>query len=98
VEVDPGDYIGRPVDDVVRELEDLGLRVTRNETENPGDETEGEVFEVNPSGTLEEGDRVTVSFWGPAPEPGPPVETPTPTPGDGGPGNGNGNGNGSGQG
>ena len=102
VEVDPADYVGRFVDDVVQDLEDLGLRVSRNEVANPGDETEGEVFEVNPSGTLEEGDRVTVSFWGPPPEPEPepPVDTPTLTPDDGGPGegNGNGNGNGSGQG
>ena len=44
------------------------------ELENPGDQTEGIVVSVEPSGTLEEGDEVSVSFYGKAPK-GPP-ETP----------------------
>ena len=92
VEVDEGDYVGRPVDEVASELEGLGLQVSRDEIDNPGGEQEGLVDGVNPSGTLAVGDGVTVSFWGPEPEtqepepePSEPSETPTsetPTPTD----------------
>jgi hypothetical protein len=37
------------------------------ELENPGDQQDGIVDSVEPSGTLEEGDQVTVSFWGKVP-------------------------------
>jgi serine/threonine-protein kinase len=79
VEVNEGDYVGRPVDDVVAELQNLGLNVQRNQLDNPGDQEEGIVDGVNPSGTLEEGDSVTVSFWGPAPEEPTPTEPTEPT-------------------
>jgi beta-lactam-binding protein with PASTA domain len=80
VQVDESDYIGRPVGQVVAELEGLGLNVSRDELDNPGTEDENTVAGVNPSGTLEEGDSVTVSYWGPAPEePTEPTEPTTPT-------------------
>ena len=41
--------------------------MSRQEVDNPGDETEGLVEGVNPSGTLAVGDGVTVTYWGPAP-------------------------------
>ena len=37
------------------------------ELDNPGDQPDGIVDSVEPSGTLEEGDQVTVSFWGKIP-------------------------------
>jgi eukaryotic-like serine/threonine-protein kinase len=67
VQVDESDYVGRDVDDVEDELTDLGLQVRRDEQDNPGDEEEDSVESVDPSGTLQEGDTVTVSYWGPPP-------------------------------
>jgi serine/threonine-protein kinase len=81
VQVNEGDYVGRPVGEVVSELEGLGLNVRRDELDNPGTEDENIVDGVNPSGTLEEGDTVTVSYWGPAPvEPSTPTEPTEPPP------------------
>jgi eukaryotic-like serine/threonine-protein kinase len=79
VQVDESDYVGRDVDEVEDELTDLGLQVRRDEQENPGDEEEDSVESVDPSGTLQEGDTVTVSYWGPPPTeetPGPPSVPP----------------------
>jgi serine/threonine-protein kinase len=81
VQVDESDYVGRDVDEVEGELTDLGLRVRRDEQDNPGDEEEDSVTGVDPSGTLQEGDTVTVTYWGapPPPEeeqPLPPTEPP----------------------
>jgi eukaryotic-like serine/threonine-protein kinase len=83
VQVDESDYVGRDVDEVEDELTDLGLNVRRDEQDNPGDEEEDSVESVDPSGTLEEGDTVTVSYWGPPPpeepteqQPSPPTEPP----------------------
>ncbi|WP_107705089.1 protein kinase domain-containing protein [Nocardioides allogilvus] len=82
IEVDESDYIGREIGEVQSALKDLGLQVTREKLENPGGEVEGTVAGVNPSGTLVEGDRVTVTYWGKAPkEPEEsPSEEPTPVP------------------
>ena len=85
VEVDEGDYLGADVSEVEQTLRDLGLEVARDRLDNPGDEAENAVAGVDPSGTLAEGDRVTVSYWGPPPETPtdePPSETPTQTPTD----------------
>ncbi|HEX5862105.1 MAG TPA: serine/threonine protein kinase [Nocardioides sp.] len=79
VQVDESDYVGRDVDEVEAELSDLGLQVRRDEQENPGDEEEDAVESVDPSGTLQEGETVTVSYWGPPPteeQPGPPTVPP----------------------
>jgi eukaryotic-like serine/threonine-protein kinase len=84
VEVDESDYVGRDVDEVEAELKDLGLKVKKDEQENPGDEEEDSVEGVDPSGTLQEGDTVTVTYWGkPPPEeqPSPPTGPPTAPPG-----------------
>ncbi|MFC7495586.1 MULTISPECIES: serine/threonine-protein kinase [unclassified Nocardioides] len=80
VRIEEGDYVGRPVGDVQRELADLGLRVVTERVDNPGDQIEGDVTSVNPTGALEAGDTVTLGVWGPLPEPEPePTESPTPT-------------------
>jgi eukaryotic-like serine/threonine-protein kinase len=69
VQVDESDYVGRDVGEVENELKDLGLQVKKDELDNPGDEEENTVESVDPSGTLQEGDTVTVSYWGkPPPE------------------------------
>ncbi len=67
VRLDEDDYVGRPLSDVQRELADQGLRVVTERVDNPGDEIEGDVESVNPTGALERGDTVTVRFWGPVP-------------------------------
>jgi len=59
-------------------LKSLGLKVSREKLDNPGDRVENTVAGVNPSGTLVAGDQVTVSYWGKAPKE--PTETPTETP------------------
>ena len=64
VEVDEGDYVGRDVKDVEKELKELGLQVETSELDNDGTQTENTVDSVDPSGTLEKGDTVTVSYWG----------------------------------
>jgi eukaryotic-like serine/threonine-protein kinase len=77
VRIDEEDFVGRPFSDVQRELADLGLRVSRQPVDNPGDKIEGDVMSVDPTGALQEGDTVTVGTWGPIVEPS---ESPTPTP------------------
>ena len=67
VEVDPAAYVGRDRKDVEKELRDLGLEPVAVELDNPGDQPDGIVDSVEPSGTLQEGDQVTVSFWGKTP-------------------------------
>jgi serine/threonine-protein kinase len=69
VRIDEDDYVGRPLSDVTRELGDLGLRIVTQRIDNPGDEIENDVAGVNPTGTLQKGDTVTVTFWGPVPPP-----------------------------
>lgn len=80
IRIDEGDYVDRPLADVERELGDLGLRVSKERLDNPGDQIEGDVESVNPTGALQPGDTVTVSYWGPLPPPETPSETPTETP------------------
>lgn len=79
ITLNAGDYVGRPLADVERELGDLGLRVDSQQVENPGGEIPGDVSALNPTGRVQQGDTITVSFWGPEPEPEP---TPEPTPSD----------------
>ncbi|MBC9732358.1 serine/threonine-protein kinase [Nocardioides marmotae] len=76
VTIDEDDYLDRPVDEVRRELTRARLRVRTDEVANPGGRTPGLVTSVDPSGRLDEGELVTVQFWGPEPAPEP---TPEPT-------------------
>jgi serine/threonine-protein kinase len=59
VAVDPAAYLGRPVDEVVRDLRGLGL-VPRTRTTD-GDGKAGTVIDVSPSGRLPNGSTVTVT-------------------------------------
>jgi serine/threonine protein kinase len=91
VRIDESQYLNRPLNDVQRELADLGLRVNTERVDNPGDQIEGDVESVNPTGALQVGDTVTVTFWGPVPPESPsesasesesPSESPAETPTD----------------
>ncbi|NHC22424.1 protein kinase [Nocardioides sp. IC4_145] len=78
ITIDEDDYVGRPVGDVRRDLARAGLKVTTEEVANPGGETAGLVTSVDPSGRLDEGERVTVQYWGPEPVVEPTEEPTTP--------------------
>lgn len=71
VTLDGSDYVGRDLDTVVSELRAVGLVVSRHEVTNPGDEKAGTVSGVDPTGTVEVGDRVQVAYWGEQPSPTP---------------------------
>nr|WP_240898919.1 protein kinase [Kocuria sediminis] len=60
VEVLAARYEGRPVDDVVQELSDLGFRVERQG--QTSDQEENAVLSVSPVGQVQRGATVTVSF------------------------------------
>lgn len=59
--IDPIEYRGQPVDDVVARLSALGLAVSR-EPVRSNDVDPGIVLDVDPVGTLQPGDNITVTF------------------------------------
>ncbi len=76
VQVDAGDYVGRPAKDAGKDLEKLGLKVQEQKVDNPGDQKKDTVADVNPTGSVEKGSTVTLSVYDdPAP-----TESATPTP------------------
>ena len=96
VSVNKGDYVGRPAKDASKDLRALGLKVQQQTVDNPGDEQENTVEDVNPTGDVRKGSTVTLSVYGkPKPTESPSTESP-PADGNSGPGNGNGNGGGDG--
>lgn len=92
VQVDPADYVGRDIDQVLAQLRSLGLRPSARRVDNPGDQPPDTVAALSPTGELAEGDAIEVAYYGdvvqpstPAPsEPTqqttPPSSQPTPTP------------------
>ena len=66
------------VGDVAASIRSLGLEPQRERQENPGDEQRGQVTGCSPTDTLERGETVTITFWGPAPKETP-TESPTPS-------------------
>ena len=64
VEVDPATYIGLRAKDTDKQLRELGLETELVELANTGEAEKDVVADVSPSGTLEEGDLVTISFYG----------------------------------
>lgn len=80
VEVDADDYVCT-VDyrDAQQELSDLGLRVSveQDSRTNDGSCPEDSVASLSPSGTLSEGDRLTIFYWGPVEQPEPEPEPST---------------------
>lgn len=85
VEIDADDYVGRDIDEVEEELEELGFTVDRVERQDT--EAAGTVLALSPTGEVEEGSEIRVSFSdgtgaepAPAPEPEPePEPEPAPT-------------------
>ena len=70
VTVDEDDYLGDQVGDAEQRLKDLGLKPKKQKVDNPGDEEEGAVSSVSPSGELEPGTQVTLEYYDkPAEEP-----------------------------
>ncbi len=64
VTVDENDYLGEDVKEAEKELKDLGLAVSKQEVDNDGTHDENTVESVDPHGELNEGDEVTLSYWG----------------------------------
>ncbi len=76
VSLDPDAYVGRPVDEVRGELDELGLDSTTRTVANDGDQDEGTVAALDPTGDVEEGTSITLDV---VDAPPPPDPTPTPT-------------------
>src|SRR5699024_3318260 len=60
VEVTASDYVGRDLDEVTDELEELGFTVKTKERDDS--ESYGTVIALNPTGKVEEGSEITVTF------------------------------------
>src|SRR5699024_5832549 len=85
IEIDEDDYIGRDIDEVAEELEALGFTVDR--VERDATEAAGTVLALRPTGEVEEGSEIRVSYSNgegvepqPAPEPDPTTQQPAPDP------------------
>jgi serine/threonine-protein kinase len=76
--IDPDDYVGRDIKDVEDELRALGLKPAKEKLDNDGTQEENAVESVSPTDDLQEGDSVTVQYWG-KPAPVVPTETATET-------------------
>lgn len=60
VEVTASDYVGRDIEEVTEELEDMGFTVKAEERDDS--ETYGTVIALDPTGDVEEGSEITVTF------------------------------------
>ncbi len=80
VTLDEGDYLGLPRAQARSQLQALGLKVTERAVPNPGGEQEGTVAGVSPSGTVQAGSTVTLSYFEAAATASPSATTPTGTP------------------
>ena len=81
-ELNPDDYVGRDVDEVLDDLRQLGLAPDAQPIDNPGDEKADTVESVSPTSGLAEGDSVTVTYYSapePTQEPEPTTQQPEPT-------------------
>ncbi|NYI80250.1 serine/threonine-protein kinase [Nocardioides panzhihuensis] len=72
VEINEDDYIGRNVDDVRRELQDMGLKVDPTVQDNDGSHEPDTVSGLDPTRNLYEGDPITIRYYGERPEVEPP--------------------------
>ena len=83
ISVDPDDYVGRDIDEVADELEELGFTVDRVERDDS--EAFGTVLALSPTGEVDEGSEIRVSYSNgegidPEPAPEPTTEAPAPQP------------------
>src|SRR5699024_11984256 len=60
VEVTAYDYVGREIEEVTEELEDMGFTVKAEERDDS--ESYGTVIALDPTGDVEEGSEITVTF------------------------------------
>ena len=65
------------IDKVTGRLEGMDLAVLPDEQENPGGEKENDVIGCTPIGSVQPGELITVSYWGPEPTETEPTDTPT---------------------
>ncbi|WGL52578.1 protein kinase [Nocardioides sp. BP30] len=73
-------YTGRNIDDVLNQLRALGLQPKPVQRTNDGSEQADTVISVSPTTGLQQGDSVTVAYYGQAPRASAtPKPTPTPT-------------------
>jgi serine/threonine-protein kinase len=68
VTVDPAAYVGLPEGEAVKRLRDAGLDPVVEKKANPGDQQEGTVASVDPTGQVTPGSEVTVAVWDKAPK------------------------------
>lgn len=68
VQVDPADYVGSDADEAQKQLEDLGLQVDQDLTENPDGNEEGTVASLSPTGLVALDDEVTLLVWDSPPD------------------------------
>ena len=80
--INEGDYVGRDIKEVEGELRGLGLKPSKEKLDNDGTHEENTVASVSPTEDLQEGDSVTVQYYGkPVPsEPTDPASTEEETP------------------
>jgi serine/threonine-protein kinase len=79
ITIDERDYLGKPADEVAATLRGMGLSVaTKPVTTSEYDP--GTVANVSPTGTLERGDKVTLSVAAAPPTTSEPTQTPSQTP------------------
>ena len=62
--VDKAAYVGRPRDEVKKELQDLGLKVDEQDVDNTVGAPEDTVADVSPSGDVSPDQTVTLSVYG----------------------------------
>jgi serine/threonine-protein kinase len=68
VTVDPAAYVGLPEGEATKKLRDAGLDPVVEKKANPGDQQEGTVASVDPTGQVPQGSEVTVAVWDKAPK------------------------------
>ena len=77
-DINEDDYVGRDIKEVEADLKALGLKPSKEKLDNDGTHEEDTVESVSPTEGLQEGDTVTVQYWGKA-TPVDPTETATET-------------------
>jgi serine/threonine protein kinase len=78
VSVTESDYVGRPFQQVVSQLNNLGLNASASKGQTaPSADQVGNVYHVSPTGNVPKGTSVTVSYYGSASAPGAPSSAPT---------------------
>ncbi|MGZ4753180.1 MAG: PASTA domain-containing protein, partial [Oryzihumus sp.] len=65
------DYVGQPHDQAKKALEGLGYTVQETKVANPGNQVEGTVADVSPTGVVPTGSPITLSVWDTAPKAAP---------------------------